>query len=463
MRLKDVKKAIKDGKIVVLRDSSPFSGTKIATVGTFITCIKDKDIREILSERFKASKNEIVSWGEFGWEAEKKLNQSFFGIAVDNDEDIDKLEALVAGAVSNIKEKERFWLTFRFQKEQLIHVNIADIWQEVVEEVQKNLMDLLDLDPVNLPFELLYLGLVDEKKLPLERKWKKYFQIAVAHAKGVRKEPLMEHIVLQVLRLKRRRYTVLHDAIKLAVRGMSRDDENLPIKLLQDGNIARIDYYLGEEEKRPLSTYHLVALFDLLLAMIHSNEIQARFAIAKKGVKGESVITNELIKSKLGVSDYQASLIKKALYELSSLVIVFETKDGSRAGIFPIRRIGFIENSDDKLDFFEVDRILLHNGKYFVPLIPNTFVRLLKALPSRTSELGSKVLLYLLETRNFETNKCFMSARSFSKKFPNSYAERRRWAELHRVLGQILQALYEERIVRDFRDFGEYFEVEVRS
>jgi len=467
MKIHDLREAIKSGKIVKIVEG--VASQNLATFGTFLKYVQNEDLKEVLASHFKATSKQIVTLGEFTERIDNILQLP------GNRTLITSLKIVAPNSTAKRENAPEafFVLELHVPEEERPVIEVDDeLWQETLELVQKELPDLLDQDPldISLPVWLWQLGIIDENNPPLEGARKKLFSEATQLWKESKpSESFVKiNVIARAIQFSKLRYRVQHDAIKVAVSGRNKP-EDLPVKLLKNGDVEYTEYCLGEKEKKPLTLYHYMALFDLLLRMFRTMEIKNQFAVAKSNQKipakyRKMVITNETIKEKLEVNDYEATRIKKAIYELSQLVIIFNTRDGARVGILPIRRRGFFEKSDEKIDFFEIDTIFLYNGEHFIPMIPNSFKRL-HELPAsgRTKEFATNVFLYLLEKRNFKTNKCFISARSFSKKFPNAYAKSRRWSELHRKIGEVLQMFYEHRLIKAFRECGDHYEVGMRN
>ncbi|MCD6551378.1 hypothetical protein, partial [Thermotoga sp.] len=471
MKLQDVKREIKNGRVVKITENEDFQ--YLATYGTFAKYTQNDTLKEVLASHLKNQSDRIVTLEEFGSEVRKALQLPKFdlGLRILHSDDAPKSYAYLIKFFSisihpasksqpaNVHSTPSPIVELHIPADKIAAIKVDDeLWNDTLETVKKYLLDLIDQDPYDLSllFWLWRFGIIDEKKLPVENKRKELFhQYLDEYWKefAPSDSSIKIDLITRMLQFRKLRYRVQHDTIKIAVSGRKKPEDTW-VELLKDGHVVNVQYYLGKQEKKPLGLYHYIALFDLILRMIRTGEIKGRlFGVAKsnqklpKGSLNVPIITNELIREKLGVNDYEATRIKNAIYDLSKLVIAFTTKDGTKKGIYPLvpRYFEYVgeETDENCVDYFELDSIFLYNGKNFVPMIPNSFVRLHNlSTSSRSKEFITNVFLYLLQTRNFKSNKCFISARSFSKVFPNAYAKSRRWSVLNQRLKEALQLLY---------------------
>lgn len=265
------------------------------------------------------------------------------------------------------------------------------------------------------------------------------------------------------------RYAVKHNAIDLFIstRTNIANTQIEQIEILEDG-FTKKQVFLSENEQRNLNIYHNTAFFDLLVRLVQMGKIKGEFAVAKGTMKithtnDVYIVTNETIKELLEVNDFEATKIKNAIYELTELVLVGERKDGAKVGIYPIRKRGFIETKTVKIDVFEIDKVLLRNGKLYIPMIPNAFSKILQEVPSKQKNFVNDVYQYLLSTRNTKTYISLLSTRDFSKKFPNSLSEQRKHRELEERIEKALEILYKIRLIEEYTKKKNHWEVRLRN
>jgi len=263
------------------------------------------------------------------------------------------------------------------------------------------------------------------------------------------------------------RYAVKHDAIDLFISTRTNINTQIEqIEILEDG-FTKKRVFLSENEQRNLNIYHNTAFFDLLVRLVQMGKIKGDFAVAKGTMKithtNVYIVTNETIKELLEVNDFGATRIKNAIYELTELVLVGERKDGTKVGIYPIRKRGFIETKTVKIDVFEIDKVLLRNGKLYIPMIPNAFSKILQEVPSKQKNFVNDVYQYLLSTRNTKTGISLLSTRDFSQKFPNSLSEQRKQRELEERIEKALEILYKIRLIEEYTKKKNHWEVRLRN
>lgn len=358
---------------------------------------------------------------------------------------------------------EHVLVKIEIPKEKVKTVYAEELQDDALRVILKNVDDFIDEYGPILIAQLWMFGITDLNITEEER------QQAMELLSFQKEDRCAQSFVFYALTHRKIRYTARHDAIKLLAGTEQKRRKAREVQLLENG-FVKTRLCLSEEHQKALNHYHLTALFDLLYRLTKMKKIRDRFAVAKGSMDIESedvaVITNRMIKEFLGVNEYEANQIKKAIYDLTQLILLGETKDGTIIGVYPIRKVGFIENKrrNKRIDVFEIDSMLLKNGRRFVPMLPQSFSRLfLMPLPGKEKKFVSNVYLYLLETRNFKTGESYISARSFSERFPSSYGEQRRWGQLNQKIEKALKVLSQLRMIRGYECEKDYFIVRLRD
>lgn len=356
------------------------------------------------------------------------------------------------------QSRQKIKLKVEIPKEKIKVIESTELQDDALKTILKNKAEFIDIYGGVLIAQLWKLGINDLKITEEERK--SALEILFLMDKTKNETDPFIPIIFYALTHRKSRYSAKHDAMKLLVQTRSKKEKVKDVQILENG-FVRTRLYLSEKHKKNLDYYHLTALFDLLNRLIKMGKIKDKFIVFKSNVtidldgnqKDLAIITNQTIRDFLDVNDYEASQIKKAIYELTELVLIGEQADGTTIGIYPIRKVGFIENKKKKVrfDVFEIDSVLLRNGKRYIPMLPESFSKILKfKLPGKQKQFINDVYLYLLETRNFKSGDSYLSAKSFSKKFPNAYSKQRRWKMLDQKIEEALEILCQNHLIEDY-------------
>jgi hypothetical protein len=470
MTINEAKRKMKEGFFLIITDNQNYK--IFGTLRSFLNVMTSK----IDPTKMNISLNEILELESviYYLRQENEIRLKVLKVLQEKVSDSRKIEQIE-------KQSEPIEFKFDISKDKMILISVDELKEDALKFCSDNKVELLDEWGGIFAFVLEKFGYSTPKLSKDEEEEKKKLEKKLEELKEsqiINPSLLLIHFALTHKKI---RHKVQSDGLKLAVSGRNakKNQYTTEIRLLENGSTIETNYYLSEEQKRPLNLYHFTALFDLIIRLIRMGKIKENFIMGKGRVcfivakgnekiydsKGIPVITNQTIKEMVGVSDLEASRIKQAILELTELVIVHKLKNGTNIGFYPIRKIGFIEDpkANKRFDLLEIDMIFIKNGKKFIPMIPNTYSRIMKLdAPERTKQTTANIFNYLL-IYNRDSKISYISPKSYSKVFPNSYANKRRWGELKRIIRRSLTLLEDARLINDFKEEKGHFVVKLRN
>lgn len=300
---------------------------------------------------------------------------------------------------------------------------------------------------------------------------------------------LLIHLAYMFLTSKETYHKVKRDVLDLLEndrknREVARGSEIL-LTCMRDGRkLGRMSYKIVD--RSDFKIHDLQALFDIVLritalekteyiAIVKTNKIGEM--VQKRFNKKVSIITAKKISEITGLDSQTAWKLKESIEQMPNKKLIAELdnpinldEDVKLTGlaITPLiehERSPFIFNIGKrkvKVRVCKLDKLLISGSKSFVPMLPNTFTRIInnKNIPKRSKPFVADVLLYLFNHRHNDI--ASLNIHEFGTAFGTRDSKQRRTSALRRKVEKALEWLIEAGIVVDYRCKRNKCEVELR-